>query len=243
LNRKLIALDILLVAAVVYVGIDLRNEYLAAKARQAKLLHTGVATASAPPFQKSPETAPVMATAYANIAQKLLLDPSRNPDIPIPEVPKPPPPPPPPPLPVYHGMMNIGGGPQIILSVKAEGARQWLSPGDKIGDYTLLAFNSEAVELEWNGQHFIKALTEIAGHGAGQQEGNSGANQGLSMPATAPPPVPQSLGPGGVTPNGDRACQNADSDAIGTVRDGFVKTEIHNALLGTTACIWKPVGK
>lgn len=244
MNRKLISLDVLLLAVVVFAGVRLHEEWVAGKARREALSRSSlVKPAPAPPFQKSPEPPAVMATSYAKIAQELLLDPSRNPDIPIPPKPEPQPPPPPPPPPVFHGMMNIGAGPQIIMSEKANTARQWLSPGDKIGEYKLVSFNSEAVELEWNGQRFIKQLSEISGHGAGPQPGGEQAGNQASAPA--PAPVQQvSLGPGAPGANGDRGCQNNDSDPFGTVKDGYIKTEVRNPLFPNSGggCVWKPVG-
>ncbi len=243
MNRKLILLNLALLMAAIFVGVRLHDEWVAAKAREARLRLNPVRPAPAPPFQKSPEVPPVMATGYAKIAQDYLLHPERNPNLPLPPPPAPPPPPPPPPpAPFYHGMMNVGGGPQIILSEKANTARKWLSPGEKIGEYIVVSFNSESIELEWNGQRFIKSLAEISGHGlGGPQPGADSAGQSQAAP---PPPPPQiSMGPGDQDQFGDRACQNNDSDPYGTHKDGFVKVEITNPLTHGKACVWKREGR
>ncbi|HUA62698.1 MAG TPA: hypothetical protein VML19_28335 [Verrucomicrobiae bacterium] len=243
MNRKLILLNLSLLIAVIFIAFRLHDEWTAAKDRQAHLRVNPVPPAPAPPFAKSPEVPPVMATTYAKIAQEYLLHPDRNPDLPLPPSPEPPPPPPPPPpAPVYYGMWNIGGGPQIILSEKPNTARKWLSPGDKIGDYLLVSFNSEAVELEWNGQRFIKSLAEISGHGAGGPQPSADASSQATQVAAASPPPPTSMGPGDQDQFGDRACQNNDSDPVGTHKDGFVKTELTNPLTRAKVCVWKREG-
>ena len=99
LNRKLLLLDVVLLVVVVYAAMQFRDLYRDSKAREAAQNRVRVAPVPAPPMRRRcAPPSPVLATAYAPIAQKLLLAKDRNPDVPI-DVPPPPPPPPMPPLP------------------------------------------------------------------------------------------------------------------------------------------------
>jgi hypothetical protein len=232
-------LNVVLAGTIVYGGMELRGQWLAAKAREAKIRSGQVAPAPAPPFTKLPEVAPVMASGYANVAQKFLLDPSRNPDLPI-EVPPPPPPPKPmPPLPFFHGMMNIGNGPEIILSLKTDATHKRVHAGEPIGEFTLVAFNSEQVELQWNDQRIVKSLAELSGHSAVPQAVQESAAE-APIVNERPPVVPGDKGPGTENAAGERACQEGDTDPPGTERDGVVKIIGKNSLFGTEYCIWRP---
>jgi hypothetical protein len=242
LNRKLMVLNVALAGAIVYGGVELRGQWLAEKAREARLPRGQVAPAPPPPFTKLPEVAPVMASGYAEVAQKFLLDPSRNPDVPVEVVPPPPPPPPPPPmppLPVFHGMMNIGNGPEVIMSVNPLIGHQRVQAGGAIGDFTLVSFNSEQIELEWNGKRIVKSLAELSGHKAGPQAAQESAPEVAAAPARVAP-VPAELGPGMENAVGERACQEGDTLPAGAEREGVVKVVGRNSLLGTPYCIWRP---
>lgn len=240
MNRKLMILNVVLAGTIVYGGMELRGQWLAAKAREAKIRSGQVAPAPAPPFTKLPEVAPVMASGYANVAQKFLLDPSRNPDLPI-EVPPPPPPPKPmPPLPFFHGMMNIGDGPEIILSEKEGTEHKRMHAGEAIGEFTLVAFNADSIELDWNGERIVKPLVELSGHreGPGQQ-----AEESSPEPVARVAPTPGDYGPGDPNGTGERACVPGDTTPEGTEKDGVVKTLVRNPLFGSVNCIWKPRGR
>ncbi len=245
MNRKLMALNIALGAAIVYGGVELHGQWQAAKARQDRIAAGRVAPAPPPPFTKLPEVEPVMASGYASVAQKFLLDPSRNSDLPIPEPEKVVVPPPPvmPPLPFFHAMMNIGNGPEIVMSEKSGSQHKRIHPGESIGEFKLVAFNSEQIELEWNGQRMVKSVTELSGHGAGP----NAEPQAAPAEATAAPaptvreaPTPAALGPGEGNAAGERACQPGDTMPVGTEIDGVVKTVGKHGLFGGEFCIWKP---
>ena len=238
MNRKLVVLNVVLAGAVVFAGVQLRGEWLAAQARAARLLGEKPAPAPPPPFTRLPEVAPVMASGYANVAQKFLLDPSRDPNPPIEVKALPPPPPPMPPLPMFHGMMNIGEGPELLMSVKADSPYKRVHPGESIGDFRLVAFNSEQVELEWNGERIVKSVADLAGHHAVQA---AAPQAEAPQQGVRPAIVPEKKGPGTANEAGERACQLGDTAAAGTVTDGVVKTVGRNALTVAEYCVWKPV--
>jgi hypothetical protein len=241
MNRKLWFLNFLLLALAVFAGWQLRNRWKADKARAAAELHRRIAPIPGPPFTAAPVPPAVLPAGYAAIAQNDLFDRSRNPDV-IVEKPPVPPPPPVPPLPVYHGSMNIDG-PMAILSVNAGAPQQATRPGEMIGPFKLIDVTRADLTLEWDGQLIRKQLDDITNHTAAPQ-GDAGSAGRTEAPVAAAPArveLPSAKGPGQITTFGFKTCQPNDTTPIGTVQDGFKKTEIQNPF--GKACVWDPVGK
>jgi hypothetical protein len=245
LNRKLVVLNVALVGAVVYTGGELRQHWVAAKEREVEIIKRGkVPTVPTPPFTPLKEVPAVLPSGYAKIAENDLLDPSRNPDLPVEQPPPPPPPPVMPALPCYHGMMNIGDGPEIIMGVNCGAAHKRLHSGDPIGEFKLVAFNSQAIELEWNGQQIIKSVAELAAREGGPPAAEASSQADAAAPTTRVQLAPAAVGPDQNTnASGERACQDNDTTPAGTVVDGVVKTIIKNGITGRENCIWRPVAK
>ncbi len=236
MNRRLIALDVVLVAAVVWAGFQLRNYWRDATAREKATLTRKVDPGPAPRF--TPLAAPpgVLASSYAAIADKMLFDRSRNSTVVV-EVPPPPPPKPVPPLPVYHGMMNLGDGPVAVMSVNASAPHQEVHIGDVIGPFKLLDVNSREIALEWDGKVIRKLTDELEDRTVRE---DSEPVRAAAAPA-APPPVATPQGPGGDTGRGFRACAPNDSTPDGSVVDGYRKTSV-TTLFGMQ-CRWEPAGR
>ena len=130
MSRKLLVLDVVLVAIVVYAGFQLRQGVAGrqgARGGDAADFHEGAG--GAPVFTPLPAEAPVVAAGYVDIAQKILFDKSRNPTVVV-DVPPPPPPKPMPPLPVYHGLMNLGGLTALLSVTQRRAAAGHSSGGD-----------------------------------------------------------------------------------------------------------------
>ena len=128
MNRRLLVLDVVLVAAVAWAGFELRSYWRNAAARERAMLNRKVDPGPPPRFTPLAPAPGVLASNYAAIADKMLFDRSRNSTVVV-EVPPPPPPKPVPPLPAYHGMMNLGDGPVAVMSVNAKRA----APGGSSG--------------------------------------------------------------------------------------------------------------
>jgi hypothetical protein len=242
LNRKLLLLDVVLVAVVVYVGFQFRNEWRAARERETAALNRRPKPMAPPQFQPLPPEPPVMPSGYVNIADKMLFDRSRNSTVVI-EVPPPPPPKPMPALPVYHGMMNLGSsGLTAFFSARADSQHQAIHLGESIGQFKLLSVNSDEIELEWDGQVIRKSVAELSGHStaaiaqAAAQDVRTDA-----APAPAAPPPPVKSGPGEDTAFGFKTCTVNDGNAAGAVIDGYKKV-MHTNPFGQN-CTWEPVGK
>jgi hypothetical protein len=240
LNRKLLILDVVLTAVAVYGGFQFRSQWLAAKGREAAILNQKPAPLPPPQFTPLATAPPVLSAGYAEIAQKLLFDRSRNSTVVV-EVPPPPPPKPMPPLPVYHGMMNIGDGPAAILSVNAGSPQMEIHPGETIGPFKLVDVNTQEIALEWDGKVIHKTVDEILDRTTRQVAADANA----SVPAGPPPPVAPviktPLGPGEDTGRGFKVCNVNDSTPNDTVVDGYRKVSITTPF--GNACRWDPVGR
>jgi hypothetical protein len=238
LNRKLVLLNAVLLLVAIYGGVQLRNEYRAAKARQAALRAAHIPPAPAPIFTPLPNDTPVLPSGYKDVAMKDLFHPSRNPDVPV-ELPPPPPPPPPmPALPLFHGQMNLGDGPMALLVEKPGMPEKAIKPGETIGQFKLVDVNTNEITFSWNfnGELARRSLRELADNSA------PAAPEARPAAASAPAPAPaikSAIGPGELTPQGTKLCDPNDNMPAGTVVGGFKKT-VGRTPFGAF-CIWDPV--
>jgi hypothetical protein len=240
MNRKLILLNVALAAVVAFAGVQLRKQWKAAKAREAAKLGVTVKTPPPPAYQSLAPQPAVTATGYYGIAQQMLFDRSRHPTVVEDPKPLPPPPPPMPALPVYHGMMNFGSDGPIALLSAGGTSQKGVRPGEQIGQFKLLAVNSEVISFEWNGQRVDRNTGDIspAANGiASAPQVSSGRTEGPAAPAAAPPSPLK--GPGDDTGRGSRACNVNDGNATGAVVDGFRKVSFTSPF--GVSCLWEPV--
>jgi hypothetical protein len=239
LNRKLLILDLVLVAALAWAGYQIRVEWLAARAREAAKLNQTLRPAPPPAFTPLPQTPAVLASGYAQIAQKMLLDRSRNPTVVI-EVPPPPPPKPMPPLPSFHGAMNLGDGQIAVMSLGA-GPYQEVRSGGKIGDFKLVDVNTRQITLEWDGQLIRKRIDELQQRAAADSAPAARTAQPAAAAAAPAPAPPAPMGPGFDMGRGERACAPNDTNPAGTVAEGFRKV-VSKTPFGQS-CRWEPVAR
>jgi len=242
MNRKLVLLNVVLAAVIVFAGVRLRKEYQAEKAREAALKAAQVQPMPPPPFYALPNDPPVLPTGYKDVAVKTLFHPSRDPNEPV-ELPPPPPPPPPmPDLPRFHGQMNIGDGPMALLVEHPGMAEKALKPGDTIGQFKLVDVNTSEITFAWtfNGATVRRTLgqlmdnTVVAAAAEARPQNNAQA-------APAPPVVKSNLGAGEVTQFGFKQCLPDDSSPEGAVDHGYRKV-ISQTPFGKS-CRWDPVGR
>lgn len=237
MNRKLLVLDAVLVGLVVYAGIQLRNEWRAARAREAATLNRPPKPVRTPNFTPLPSAPPVLASGYANIAQKMLFDKSRDPNVEIVVTP-PPAKPPMPPLPAFHGVMNLGAGPIAVLSVNKDTPQQAIRPGESIGQFKLVNINSEEMTLEWQGEVVKKPVNELTIVTAAPPQAEARAE---APAAASAPPAAAKSGPGDATAFGFKTCSVNDGVAEGAVVQGYRKV-MHQTPFGM-ACTYEPAGK
>lgn len=244
MNRRMIALNVVLAALAIWAGIQWRSQYVAARARERRMYNAKVPPLAATPLPPLPAQPPVLATGYNEVAQKLLLHPSRNPDIAVDPPPPPPPPPPMPPLPKYHGQMNLDGDVVAILSAGKDDPPQEVKAGGVIGQFRLVDVNTRDITFQWRDQQVRKTLDQVLDTSQAQAAANS-ANVSSSAPAEAAPPPPaikSQVGPvGEVSQFGRRACDPNDSYAEGSVVDGWRKV-LSPTPFGK-ACYWDRAGR
>ena len=163
MNRKLLILDVVLGAGVIYGGFQLHSRVGGRPRRgrprcQGRLPKAGPMPAVAP----LPQEPAVLPSGYKDIAVNTLFDPSRNPELPVDPPPPPPPPKEPPPLPDFHGMMDFGDpqGPIALITEPDEPGHEEVHAGEMIGEFKLVAFNRQEMTLEWDGRIIHKRLNE-----------------------------------------------------------------------------------
>jgi len=239
LRRKLAILNLALALALVYAGVRIHGEWLAARARQSATLRAKAAPVAPPQLAPLPQTPPVLPSGYLSIADKMLFDKSRDSKVVV-EPPQPPPVKPVPPMPVYHGQMNIGGGPIVFLTTPGGAGRQSVRIGEKVGPFTLVDANTNELTFDWDGKTIRKTTEELLDHSIPAPgpaiERAAAVASPTPTPAPAGPKTP--TGPGADMGDGRRYCDPNDSSPEGTVVNGMRKTS--HATPFSTACWWEP---
>ncbi len=241
MNRRFwILLNLALAGALVWAVVATRDALRAAKAHQAATLSRRVTAPPALPLRPLPNPPAVLPATYKDVAQKDLLDRSRDPNVPIEPPPPPPPPPPVPPLPVYHGYMNLGSGPIAMLSVTKSSAHEAVRPGDKIGEFTLRSVNTSEIEFEWKDRVIRKLVAELEDNTSPAVQAAMARTEVPRAPVVAPAPVaPPPPGPGEQTHFGVKLCNPGDTSPEGAVVDGYRKV-LSPTPFGST-WFWQPV--
>jgi len=244
LTRKLIALDLLLLAIAALLGIHLRREWLAAQSREHAFLQKKIQPTPAQPLVPFVKPAPLTAAAYAQVAEKNLFSKDRNSNVILDPV-APPPPKPQPPFPVARGVMLWDGmPPTVVLSDRAGGVQKGYHPGDRIGDWEIVSVDNQYLVLGWDGKEFKKRLDELL-----DKTTLTVAEAPMPLAAPAPAATPaatiQTLssqrvdGPGVEVSPGLSACQPGDANPPGAVVGGMRK--VVTATPFGSACRWEPV--
>ncbi|HXI40807.1 MAG TPA: hypothetical protein VNH83_12550 [Bryobacteraceae bacterium] len=226
MKNKLLLLNAVLLVAIGAGVWRLREAWVAVRTREQAVLGRRMAPRSVDNATPDPRIEPVLATSYANIAEKMLFAKDRNPTVVVevkPEVPKPMPK-----LPALYGVMNLLDGTTAIMSEKPDLKHVGVRPGDKIGEFTLVAVNRDEITLAWEGKEVTRKIDEMIDRAGPAQAPSVGV-------ATRPKPVngvvapsqePQKKGepvPGVEVAKGIRACQPGDASPAGTVADGYKK--------------------
>lgn len=258
MNRKLIWLNLALAALVALLVWQLRVRRQQASAAERAVLdkRARVGAVLAPP---PPAPVPTVSPAqYNDTVQNMLFSKDRNPNV-IVEVPKPPPPPPPPPpmppLPYYYGQIHFGGPPLIELRpASGKDPQKGYEAGEKIGDFTVVAFDRETVTFDWNGEQVVRNLNDL-------KPKEPQAQVQVQPPAPQAPPT-QAAASSGVVKVGDGndsasappanlgqevgggyfGCKPGDTTPSGTVVNGY-KINRAKGFMGAESCIWEKVNQ
>ncbi len=212
----------------------LKVEVQDAERHEREILNTHIPPAPAPPYLPLQPPAPLTPVQYIDIASKDLFSKDRNPTVVV-EKPVEAPPPPMPALPIVRGVLNIGGI-TAIMSESTKTQPKEVRVGDKVGEFTLVAINSQELVLDWNGQQVTKGINELMDHSIPEPAAPA------APPAGQAPPPPQTqmtpkAGPGVDIGQGRKACVPGDSTPDGTVVDGLRKVSLPTPF--GTACVWE----
>jgi hypothetical protein len=234
LKRKLIILNLVLAALAGAAAWRLRVEWLNAKRHEEAILRRHIPPAPAPPYSPLQKPAALVPVQYADIAQKDLFSKDRNPTVVV-EKPAPPPPPPMPPLPIVRGVLNFDGITAIMSEDKKTQPKE-VRTGDKIGQFTLVALNTQELVLEWNGQQVRKPINELMDHTI-PEPAAAPAPAAAAAPAPAQTQITAKSGPGVDIGQGRKACIPGDTTPVGTVMDGLRKVTMATPF--GEACVWE----
>ncbi len=244
MTRKLIALDLVLLAAVAWLAVQVRREWLAAQSRAHAVLGKKISPTAAPPLAPLPKPEPLTAAAYEVVASKNLFSKDRNSNVII-DVAPPLPPKPVPPFPVAHGVMLWEGvPPTVVLSENAKSVQKGYHPGDAFGPWQIVSVDNQYLVLAWDGKEFKKRLDELLDKTTLVAEAPAAASAAPVVQTSAP--VVQSFsaktasGPGETDMGGGvKACVPGDTAAPGTVVGGLKK--IVSATPFGSVCRWEPI--
>ncbi len=234
MKRRLLFVNLLLLAVAAAAAWQVRARWLEGKAREERLL--GAPDRPAASAVMAPAPQPASAAAYSDVAERVLFSRDRNPTVVVEAGP----PRPVPPMPVLHGVMNLGAGPVVILSEREGGPHRGYSTGQKVGEFTLAAIAGDELVLGWEGAEIRKKFQDLR-----PQPGTAAAPAAAQAPEASPGAVVQSLGkpaeegPGPQVTPGVRACVSGDTSPAGTVKDGYRKV-ITQTPFGSN-CRWEPV--
>ena len=243
MRRRLLLLNLLLAVAICAAGWQLRRDWLAARQREQATARQSVKPQPPPPLGIGKPAQPVAATAYSDIAQKMLFSKDRNPDVVV-EV-QAPPPKPMPPLPVLHGVMYLGDSATAILSAgKGSPEQVGVRPGENFGEFKLVDVSNDEISLEWDGQVINKRVDEMMAQGPAPTEDSRPTTGRTAAPAAAAPKAaaPQPRGeaaPGVDIGAGLRACQPGDTAPAGTIV-GNMRKVVTRSPFGDS-CRWEPL--
>lgn len=249
MRRSVLILNLLLLVAIGLSCWQMNRQYRATLKLQRDFLAKPAVPPAPPILTLPPDPAQIQASAYLEVAASLPFSPDRNPTVIVEAAP----PKPMPPLPAYHGMMNFGEGPRVILSAGGQAQRSY-KVGDAIGEFKLVAVAQSGLVFEWDGKQVPAGYAELTRRAA-----ESAPPPPQSAPAAPPQPsaakavtaigstaavatvVPtgSSVIGDSVDVRGTRDCKTGDTTPEGTVVDGYRKT-ISPSPFGQM-CRWVPV--
>lgn len=237
MKRKLTLLNLALVALLAATGWRIWLVRDQAEMRRQAVLGQASPPVAVPPLPAAKAPEPASAIDYLDIADLLLFSRDRNPILEIEAAP----PKPLPPLPFVHGVVDIGSGPTVILSLKADGTQAAYQVGDTVGEFVLAGFGENRLTFQFEDRVVSRSVEEL--------KPEPGEVKTVAEAPPKPKPVKAKAktlstsatdtGPSEIDMGGIRACKPGDTSPPGTVVDGFRKV-VSRGPVGE-ACRWEPV--
>ncbi len=239
LKAKLIALNVVLVAALGGIVWQGRNGWNEARKTRQDTVNVKVKTLPPPPIAPAPKPESDPATKFSDVATKDLFSKDRNPNVVV-EAPKVEPPKPMPPLPIVYGVLGLPSGTKAIMSEKKGGPERPVREGDKVGEFLIASLDPQTVIFDWDGKRITKKIDDLIDRsgppveGAGQAAAPPASNAGAAPPRPAEANV--KAGPGKDIGGGYRACVAGDTSAAGAIVDGYRKNVVKSPF--GESCNW-----
>jgi hypothetical protein len=253
LRRNLLLLDLLLVALCGLAGWRFAVHRQERAAEQKAFLERRDPPVSAQAVLIAPPPPPAVASAYVEVAQKLLLSPDRNPTVVVevvaPKVM--------PALPRAYGLMDLGNGARVFLAAAPGAPQHTYVKGDTIGEFKLLEISRTGLVFGWEDKQVSARFDELKDSSARAKAETAAsasastrraAQQATSLQAPpGQPPEPQRIGsdggaqgqPGGDSGAVSRPCQPGDNAPAGTVNGGYRKVIVRTPV--GNGCTWEKV--
>ena len=244
MNRKLILLNLVLIALAASLVWMMRARRAEARAHEHAVLAQAVRPkAVLPPVPVQPPRA-VMPAEYIEVAQKTLFSKDRNPTVVI-EPPPRKPDPPMPPLPQYHGQIAMFGDPVVLLSAAEPNAIQKsYRAGEKIGPFEIVSWDREKITFTWETKTVERKLSELAPKEAPPQAPAAAAAAASRPASVSLAPAVKSIGAeesslGTDMGGGFHGCVAGDNSPNGTLKDGYKKVLTQTPF--GASCHWEQV--
>lgn len=248
MTRKLMLLNLVLLAGVCALAWQMHREWVDAHARAQAFLSVRVPKVAAPPHTPLPRVAALAAMLYAEVAQLNLFSKDRNPQVII-DLPPPVKPKVIPAFPVARGVLLWEGTPPtVLLSARSGGQQKGYRAGERIGEWKIVSVDNQYVVFEWDGKEFKKRIDELMDRSAmvAESAGPTAPSSSNNVATPAAPKSGQSLSDANkserwvdVGASDMRGCKPGDDAAPGTVADGFRKV-VSSTPFGS-ACRWEQV--
>jgi hypothetical protein len=249
MNRRLLLLNLALIALAVSLGWLLREHWLEGRTHEHAIFEQAARKKNLLPPPPLTAPKPVTPAEYIDVASKMLFAADRNPNV-IVDPPKPAPPPPPmPALPSYYGQMRIGE-PVVILS-NATTPQKSYHTGEKIGPFEIVSFNLEKIAFKWNDQSVERKLADLTPKeappeltqpvGAAQSPQQQSQTQAKSLGGSSDLGNKTDSVIGVDMGASNHACVPGDTSPAGTIVSGMKKVTTRG-LMGMS-CYWEPVSK
>jgi len=247
LRGRLFLINLLLLAAIGGAAMELKKLLDQTRKREEVVRAQSPKLPAAKPVAAAPAVEKTTPANYLEIATRLLLSRDRNPGV------EPPPPPAPPQLPAFpvaYGVLLLGDPPTVMLSEAKGKPQKGYRPGDRVGEFKIVAVTGDSVTFEWQGKNITKALGELADQDASKllAAAPAPAQSVAAQPAPAAAPTVTSLGggsssdkqgPGQASTPSIKQCQPGDTTPDGTIVDGYRK--INTATPFGFQCRWEKV--
>jgi len=234
LKPKLIALNVLLLAALAVIAWEGRARWMDAQRERETSLNAKPRPAAVKTLPPAAPPAAAQPVQYADVATKDLFAKDRNPNVII-EAPKVEVPKPMPALPVVYGVLGLPSGTKAIMAAKAGGAGKGVREGDQVGEFKIVSLDTKNVVFDWDGTQVSRKIDDLI-----DRTSTAAVSQG---PAIAAAPPPATVVPGPVKTDDpkqtDKPCVPGDNSPAGTVVDGYRKAyAAATTPFGPMGCHW-----